>query len=304
VRILRQATHHQEAFVKSLYNERAAHYSETLLFLKQIRWVRNEGNALQLTAEADCFPTDTPHNPQANKAVAHALMEDSSPYQSVLADYLVQFHVDDNRIIWQPSAQSRLKRGGVRNFLMELGMLSHQTEDDSYVLHNNVAYLYLWAKNIRGVKSKTELAQRALQKDRLGTSAEIAVLEFERDRVGAYWSQQVEHIAAKNPGACFDIKSVSLDGKAATPRFIEVKAVSANSYQFFWTASEVEAARLLGESYFLYLLPVSGPNAFDMPNLLVVGNAYSSVYGARHDWAVEENVVVCRPSRETLLAKA
>ena len=107
----------------------------------------------------------------------------------------------------------------------------------------------------------------------------------------------VQHVSAKNPFACYDIKSVTLlDGKAI-PRYIEVKAAPTYSYQFFWTASEMEAGRLLRAKYFLYLLPVARGGAFNLERMLILQDPIASVYQNRQEWLVEENVIVCRKRR-------
>jgi len=69
--------------------------------------------------------------------------------------------------------------------------------------------------------------------------------------------------------------------------------VSADSYRFFWTASEIEAARLLGQSYFLYLLPSLGGQMFDLSKMMIIQNPYSTVYQSPNEWFVEEKVVLC-----------
>jgi hypothetical protein len=122
---------------------------------------------------------------------------------------------------------------------------------------------------------------------------------FEEKRLGLPWSTEVQHIAARFPAACYDIKSLTVEGSFASPRFIEVKAVPADSFQFYWTASEVEAARLLGASYFLYLLPVSGPTAFELECLQMVQNPYVNVYENPTTWSKDESVIVCRRRRTT-----
>jgi hypothetical protein len=291
--ILNHTTLRQTAFVESVYNERARHFQETVKFLKAIGWVYETGNALELTTAAR-FRIQNTQQFQADGTLIESVAEISSPYQAILSDYLVQFHTDSGRILYQPSAQSRSKQSGIRNFLIELGVVSHQTQDDSYVLNDKFAHLFLWSRNIHGVTSKAELLLRASQKDELGTSAEIAVLEFEKKRVGSDWCTHVKHISAKNPGACFDITSVTVDGGFIVPRFIEVKAVSADSYQFFWTAAEVEAALLLQQSYFLYLIPVLGGGTFDVSKIEIIKNPHVAVYQNPDAWLKDENVIVCR----------
>jgi hypothetical protein len=161
-------------------------------------------------------------------------------------------------------------------------------------LHENAAHLYFWAKNSRGATSKEQLQENTKRKDAVGAAAEEVVLDFEKKRVGPEFASFVHHTSAKLPGACFDIQSVSIDGQAQVPRFIEVKAVPASSYQFFWSSPELEAARILRERYFLYLLPALGGNRFDLTQMEMIADPYSAVYQNAESWSKEENVIVCR----------
>src|SRR5439155_26730503 len=93
-------------------------------------------------------------------------------------------------------------------------------------------------------------------REQLGLDVECAVVDYERDRLGKEWAGEVQHIAREYPFANYDIESVTLVRGKPSPRFIEVKAVSADSFRFFWSKEEVETARVLGTEYFLYLVPV------------------------------------------------
>ena len=299
VDILCRATLRKKPFVESAYNERAPHFHETLRFLKEIGWVCEEGNELKLEARAAPFCPEDTQQFQAKMAIAEAVTEISNPYQPILAAYLVQYTPDRGRIIHRPAAQSRLTQSAIRNFLMEVGIVFYQPEDDSYVLHERSAHLYLWAKNVYGATSKTEWLLRADQRDQLGTSAESVVLKFERELVGPDWCAQVQHVSAQYPGACFDIKSLRVNGGRPVTRFIEVKAVSADSFQFFWTAAEIQAASLLRRAYFLYLLPVVGGSTFDLSQMEMIEDPYETVYTNSAAWCKQENVIVCRRRVDT-----
>lgn len=292
--MLRQSTHRKQTFVESIYNERAQHFQETLRFLIEIGWVHEDRNILGLTPAAARFPVDDSDQMRAGKAVAEAIADFPNPYRTILSKYLIQFQHSGGRVFCQPSPQSRLDQSAIRNFLMELGLVSHETDSDSYFLRDYCIHLFLWAKNIHGARSKAELLSRAALKDQLGTAAELIVLEFEKKRVGADLCDQVEHVSIKNPGASFDIKSLGMEGSNLIPRFIEVKAVAADSYQFYWSARELEAASLLREKYFLYLLPALGGDIFDLPKMAIISDPYATVYQNPAAWLKEENVIVCR----------
>ena len=292
--IVRSSKMRQTSFVESVYRERALHFQETLKFLQDIVWIKVVQDQLELTPEANRFRARPFRNYLGESSVIEAVTEKDNPYQRLLVSYLKEFYTNGNQVICTPSAQSRLEHGDIRNLLMQFGMVSHRADDDSYVLHEDAAHLYFWAKNSSGAASKEQLHKSASRKDALGTAAEEIVLNFEKNRVGFEFVSFVHHISSKIPGACFDIQSVSIDGDVHFPRFIEVKAVPISSCQFFWSSAELEAARVLRERYFLYLLPSLGNDRFDLDRMEMISNPYSTIYQNPESWSKEENVIVCR----------
>src|SRR5207247_11427206 len=115
----------------------------------------------------------------------------------------------------------------------------------------------LWARNVVS-PTANQLRLYANGREQIGRAAELAVLDWERRRVGGKWQNLVRHVSGDNPAACFDIQSVSVLGSQVESRFIEVKAVAADSFEFHWSGSEIEAAEILHARYFLYLVPVPG----------------------------------------------
>jgi len=72
---------------------------------------------------------------------------------------------------------------------------------------------------------------------------------------------------------------------------IEVKAVSVEDYKFFWSRNEIEVAKIFGEKYFLYLLPVISKNTFEMEKLKIIRNPFKNVYTNQLEWQKEEESV-------------
>jgi hypothetical protein len=288
--ILREASTRQSDFVESIYNEQARNFRETLQFLKEIGWVKDISGDLCL---ADSAARSSRPGFQPSSAIER-IAEIPGFYQVALADYLIQFRVDAGKIVHRPSAQSRLDQIGIRNFLMEAGLVTHDADGDSYLLKSQFAHLYLWAKNINGASSKTELMRNASERDRFGTLAELIVIDFEKRRLGSEWCTSVKHVSAQNPGACYDIQSLSIENGQPILRFIEVKAVSTDTYQFYWSAAELEAASLLRDKFFLYLLPATGRDVFDCSEMQMINDPFSTVYHNPDSWVKSENVIVCR----------
>lgn len=296
VDLLRKSSLTEASFIEGRFKERAQHFSQTLRFLKAIGWVQEKDHVLKLTDHAQKFRIQDAKMFHAHESVVEAISESSGPYKEMLAGYLLQFESSDGIIKSKPSPQNSLKYSSMRNLLMEVGMVSHRSADNTYVLNPLFAGLFLWARNISGTKSKATLMARAKSKDAIGSAAEVVIFDYEKKRVGSELADRVEHTSAKNPGSCFDIKSFSTDASPPTSRFIEVKAVPADSHQFYWSARELEAAELLRKNYYLYLLPALGGRKFDLTKLQIIQDPYLTVYQNPKSWLKEENVILFRRS--------
>ena len=297
--ILFQSTMHEKHFVETAYSERARNFVETLQFLKDMSWVKEQHGELALSDAGSTAYAAAQDDGEIRKRLTEALVEEVSPYRADLADYLLRFSLSGSNLAYRPSLSERLQQSPLRNFLMDIRAVTYRAADDTYLLEEGAADLYVWAINFRRSTSKEMLQSDAKHKEQLGFAAEIAILEYERDRVGARWAYKVEHVSARSPFACYDVKSVTVRSGDAVPRYIEVKAVPPDSYQFYWTRSEVEAAQLLKSKYFLYLLPVSTSGGFDLKQILIVDDPYVSVYQNSEAWQIEENVIVCRRTKQT-----
>jgi hypothetical protein len=262
-------------------------------FLKDIGWLEEHNNQIRRTPAA---PAIDPRNSQAilGRAVTEAIATQATPYRKHLAKYLSQYARKGTTLVHRPTPDRRSSESPLRNFLIASSIVLYRPQDDTYQLSRDCADLFLWAKNTLGPKSRAVVARVNDNRDRIGTAAELAALRYERHRVGPQWARRVEHVSAANPFACYDIKSVTLDIGDPTPRFIEVKAVRRDDLQFFWSASELEAAELLGTSYYLYLLPPTAGGKFDCSELEIIQNPYANIYRDSTRWLRQEKIIVCR----------
>ncbi|MBK9521356.1 MAG: DUF3883 domain-containing protein [Rhodocyclaceae bacterium] len=292
--VLLQVTIHRTQFVRTAYCEQARNFEETLQFLQNINWVVVRLDEVSFCKDGEAACDALQNDQQLKQLLCQTLVSPESPYRGELADYFLQFSMNESILVYRPLLSRRLQQSAIRNFLMDLGAVIYRPSSDDYVLHENAVDLYIWAINFKRFKSKESFHSDVERKEQLGLAAEIAAFEYEQLRLGAQWSHKVEHIAAENPFACYDIKSVTLQNGGAIERYIEVKAVPPNSYQFYWTRSELEVSQLLGEKYFLYLLPVIASSVFDCKQILVIDNPYKNVYQSSKFWQVEENVIVCK----------
>jgi hypothetical protein len=281
--------------VESRYSEHWRHFEHTLSFLKSIGWVTESGGQLLLTDRVNSSPFAYKKSGDISRSIVEAILQSDSSYRSALCRYLDQFRVNGTAIVHSPTSERRLKESSVRNFLSAVGMISYRRRQDDYIVQEEIVDLWIWARGFSGPKTKSKLRARIEERERIGTSAEDVAVEYERARLGKDWANHVHHIARDYPLASYDIKSVTLSNDRAVARFIEVKAVSPQSFRFFWSREEVEAARLLHNAYFLYLIPAQGDRTFDIGGIWIVDNAYDRICNS-DQWAVESDVLLCQPT--------
>lgn len=281
-------------FVQANYAEQARNFTSTLHFLKDIQWVREEEENLIITSEGDNAIKDIDNAVEIRAKLAGAIIAEVSPYRKLVADYLNKFRSVDSGLVYQPTLPDRLRESNLRNFLMDLGLVTYRPTDDMYLLEEEGVDVYVWATNLKRAISPERFRADSQRREELGFRAELAVVDYEKGRLGPKFSSRVDHVSAKRPFASYDIKSVSLQEGKTIARYIEVKAGPADTYEFYWSASEVEAARLLRTKYFLYVLPVRVGGGFNLEKMLILQDPIVSVYQNAERWDIEENVILCK----------
>jgi hypothetical protein len=278
-------------FVQNRYQEAGRQFGPTLGFLGALGWLTEDKEEIALTAAGTQV---------VNKLVDHSAFKASlvsaiiaSPHRKIVARYLCQFKRVGPDIIYRPSLETRLHESSIRNLLMELGAVSYHSADDHYFLED-LGIDLLIRSYAELSPSKRQFQAKSTRNEEIGHAAELTVLAYEKSRVGPMWESQVEHTAAMRPFASYDIKSISVLDQNAVARYIEVKAVPRCSYQFYWSASELEVARVLASRYFLYLLPFGADGNFDLSHLLIIPNPIQAVLENGANWEIEEDVILCR----------
>jgi hypothetical protein len=286
----------KKALIERRYSEHWRHFDETLSFLKSVRWINETHESLVLVQSVPSSLAELRVPKIFYRLILQTVLEHESGYRNALCRYLDQFEINGSTIAHSPRVERRANESSLRKFLAAVGMISYRRRSDDYVLQDDWVDLWIWARAFRGPKTKDKMRARVAEREQLGAGAEEVAAQYEKARVGQYWASHVHHVAHDYPFAGYDIKSVTINANHEIPRFIEVKAVSAKSYGFFWSSSEVEAARLLRSAYFLYLVPVCEDGAFDPGNMCIVEDAYTNVCQNPERWHVENNVLLCRPN--------
>ncbi len=288
------------ALTERRYAEQAPHFRETLTTLVALGWLEERPNEIGLTPLGAEVCAEPGQDESIRAAILSALMRCGSPYASPLFQYVRSFHLEEEALVHRPSLADRKTQKPLRDFLIDLRLVSYRQSDDAFVFTEPGYDLYVCARNhATFTQTSFEAAQR--RKQEVGYAAELVALSFEKKRLGSALADRVIHVSSDAPFACFDIKSVTAKEDGIVDRYIEVKAVPEDDLRFYWSKTEVEMARLFGEKYYLYLVPYVVGRGFDAAAMVMLCNPQESVLGDPL-WNVEEDALVC--SRKTPVASS
>ena len=287
--VLRECEYTRKEHIKKRYTERASRFEETLDFMTCLRGVQEQGGRIR-ASEALRVDDGT----EARSWLVQRLFSCRNRYRTQILRYVREFAIADGEPTLRPSSGLRHHQSHVRNFLMEMGIVHHDSQRDCYLITPEHVGVYVLAQDSDKKRPPGAIAAGSRARESLGLAAEKAIVSYEKQRVGRAFAERVDHVALRNAAAGYDIRSITLreDG-VAIPRYIEVKAVSSSSLQFHWTRNEVLTARLLAEWYFLYLLPVKSNGQFAIEELRVVACPHVAVLEDAETWAVEPDVIRC-----------
>ena len=207
--------------------------------------------------------------------------------KSSLFDYFSNFDQSLNHShAYKPSLKKNLKYLGIRNYLMTLGIVKYDRSNKIYFVKSK------YNKIVNRITSKRAFTLENLKKkiadnEKIGLLAEKEVLRYEKNRLKHFsdnYESLVNHVSISDASLGFDITSHlvnSIDN--LIPIKIEVKAVSIEDYKFYWSVSEMEAAEIYMDYYYLYLIPCIGIELFDMKNMRIIQNPYHCLLN-HNDW--------------------
>jgi Protein NO VEIN, C-terminal len=290
--VLVESDIHQESYIKSKYAESALWFEDTLAFLQELQVVGRSSDELIPSKKI-------PSNPNSlsdfKKQFLPILLSAKGEVAKQLKDFLVNFQLQPDKIYFTTTQSEKIKFSSVRNLLLELEFIQISPDKRSYFVKSEFSNHFIQYFRKRKVSPKTFKKQQE-EKERIGLNAEKAIIDFEVRRLSeiSFMPIEIEHVALTNVSDGYDIKSFEnhLDTNAKRiDRYIEVKAVSVDDYNFFWSRNEIDVAKLFGRNYYLYLLPVISKNAFDLDKLIIISNPFSNVYSNQLEWQKKEESV-------------
>lgn len=285
-------------YIRQRYEERERNFEKTIGFLTSLGLVRSSNKTIHLLVDQE--ENNFHRQAQFKQTIISKLLRNESQYKTELLRYLRLFKIQNGQPVFQPNARKRNKYSFLRNLLMELGLISYYRDSDYYVLDKQYLSLYaLLQKSGQIIISPSQFEIHRQQKESLGIAAEKRILEFEKERVGSHFCNEVTHVATTNVAAGYDISSITFIPEGSTiPRYIEVKAVPHNSHSFYWSKNERKVAEVFRSWYFLYLLPFDKKRGFQINDLRIVKDPIESILGSTGAWVVEDDVLYCFLKKE------
>jgi hypothetical protein len=278
--------------IKRQYLENALSFDETLSLLEDLEIVKNSSDEL---FPSKAFPVTHDSIDDFKKKFLPVLFSANGAVSEQLRIFLLNFQTERDKIFFKATENQKIKFSDTRNLLLELEFISASSDKTTYFVNPDYADLFLKQFSRRKLSPET-LKRKQAENDSIGLTAEKAVIDYEVKRLTniSLVPSEIEHTSQENVLAGYDIKSFenNLDGNSRRiDRYIEVKAVSVEDFRFYWSRNEMEIAKIFGEKYFLYLLPVLSNNIFDFENLMMVNNPFKNIYSNKLDWKKEEESI-------------
>ncbi len=287
VKVLSDHEHLEWQVARRRFEERARGFSEAVGFLEAMGGVKVDGahirRARNLAVMVEALNLG---KQEFLRHLVKAVVVSHTVYGEELCAACRAFDLEAGRIRMKWS-ENRDGYYAARNVLVEGGGLRLQHSTGWFSISNWFHSDFIRATYGTG-PSPDQLRTRKRDQAEIGYTAELEVVNFERQVVGKRDSQKVIHIAMENTAAGFDIASVRRDEDSdeIVLRLIEVKAVSPKDWAFIFTRNEVQIARENGSSYFLYLVPVKNGQP-RVEEVLVVENPVEELM-KEHEWRIEQ----------------
>lgn len=289
VSVVNEAGYRSTEHIRTRYNARATGFDAAFGFLAELGALRAVEGYIRPHPAIEPLGES-----ELRRWLVERMLASAGRYRLRVLRYLRGFHISAGKPVYRPPEISRHYDSHVRNFLMGMGIVERDAQRDCYVVAPEYLALYVAAQDSERKIAPSRVIAACDARQSLGLMAEKQVVAFERDRVGPVLAEEVEHVALLNAAAGYDVRSFTIaDDGAVLPRYIEVKAVSGSSFQFYWSRNEVRVAKSLAEWYYLYLLPVTADGGFEVVEMRVIADPHSAVLDGHETWIVEPDVLRC-----------
>ena len=242
-----------EVICSHAFGKRQLSVEDLVSYCLALGWIKKEAEALTIAPDIEPFLDDKEVlNDTLIKSTVEQLFQGEIVNQTMFSyDSIQRSYAFKNELL-------PLSLSCVRNVLISQGFLIPQRDSQGTRFYIAPLYDSLIAKHckIRRKQLSLERLKKQLEDNELsGEKAELFVLDYERNRIGAPLCEEIKRISEIDVAAGYDIVSFDSSESMEPDRFIEVKAVSGSG--FFWSKNEYEIAKLKGDTYFLYLVELS-----------------------------------------------
>ena len=281
----------QKDFIEEQYQRSVSNFGQTVEFLRELDWIEVAENQIILKPKYKDFLRNLKASRETKetikKFIIDRIMASKTSVRECFSEFFSQFRLINEHYEFIPTVSERLKHSGLRNFLIDLGLLCLDSSETKYIVVNDYSTVCAELQESSHI-SPDEFAKMRLANEEIGRAAELKIIEYEKEQLSQFphVAEKIEHIAAYDVRAGYDIKSyeVLIQNGLHKPKYIEVKAVSLIDYQFVWSRNEIEKSGLYRQNYYLYLLPAKGKNEFDMENLKIINDPYINILNNKDEW--------------------
>jgi len=284
-------------YLQEKYERVATNFIDTTSFLEEVNIISHSDGVLEFERQ-DYNGSDS----QLRSWIIEALFNSSKESMFEFHEYLENFMESAGVYNFRPSVEMNLSTSGLRNFLIQLHLIEYDSSSRMYAINCE------WNSSLKSRHKKLSsrsLAALLKNQERLGTEAEVAVINYEKKvlELNPELVSKIKHVAIDDVRAGYDIYSVRPSKYGGCEdRFIEVKAVSATE-DFYWSINEVNTAKSLGKKYHLYLLPVLANGKFDFNTLMVISDPYTHLFKQEEVRQLESVSFHVTPNKEYLSKK-
>ena len=264
LRLINEASYRKLSFIKTNYEGLASNFMTTLDFLKNIGLIEMPKDQIVKLS------TNTPkQSSEWGEIILNRLYSKDSSYRTTTHTFLQSFSSTHRTFEYRPCPNKRSVESPIRNFYLEAGIIKYSHSQDVYFVPEE-----RHTDNIPLKQNPTRLSPSALKKlnekkEKIGLSAEKSVIQYEKQRLGNALAQKVLHSSVSNCALGYDIESVTDTGLHILPRYIEVKAISLEDVNFFFSRDEMNCSKQLGKLYYLYLVPISAGGVIELDNIQI-----------------------------------
>lgn len=274
------------------YARRESDFADVLEAFRRLRLVSVSNDIVTLKESFELWLNRTKRS-QFNDLTVRAffagkILKAASELSSDILEFFGHFENVGGQLVFSPSNEKRLHFAGIRNLFAGLGVIEISADGRRYAvaasLQDSIRLLLIPAPI-----SPAKLAHLLEKQELAGQVAEDFILRLEKKRLLIHPElvAQISHTSKINASAGYDIESFHGPDCPAEPgrqRYIEVKAVSQHTYEFYWTRNEMAAAQRLTADYCLYLVPMLASQKCEAKGVLIIQDPHAHFAGAGDQW--------------------